>query len=176
MAKALDATGQYRVLHRLVPKARYSEPDGAEMRRGLYIDLETTGLDAARDEIIEIAMVPLSYGLDGRIFDVGEPFQALRQPSKPIPPEITALTGIDDAMVAGKTVHPAAVGTFASSSALVIAHNASFDRKFAERLCEVFKTKAWACSMSQVDWLASGFQGTRLPYGSIPGSSFSLNR
>ncbi len=52
----------------------------------------------------------------------------------------------------------------ASSSALVIAHNASFDRKFAERLCEVFKTKAWACSMSQVDWLASGFQGTRLSY------------
>ena len=164
MAKALDATGQYRVLRRLVPKTRYSEPDGKEIRRGLYIDLETTGLDAARDEIIEIAMVPFDYGLDGRIFDVGEPFQALRQPSAPIPPEITALTGIDDAMVAGKTVDPAAVGTFAAPSALVIAHNASFDRKFAERLCEVFTTKAWACSMSQVDWQASGFQGTRLPY------------
>lgn len=164
MAKALDATGHYRVLRRLVPKARYSEPDGTEVRRGLYMDLETTGLDAARDEIIEIAMVPFNYGLDGRIFDVGEPFQALRQPSKPIPPEITALTGIDDAMVAGKTVDQAAVATFAGPSALVIAHNASFDRKFAERLCDVFKTKAWACSMSQVDWLASGFQGTRLPY------------
>lgn len=67
-------------------------------------------------------------------------------------------------MVAGTTVDQAAVGTFAAPSALVIAHNASFDRKFAERLCEVFKTKAWACSMSQIDWLASGFQGTRLPH------------
>ena len=62
MAKALDATGQYRVLRRLVPKTRYSEPDGKEIRRGLYIDLETTGLAAARDEIIEIAMVPFDYG------------------------------------------------------------------------------------------------------------------
>lgn len=73
MAETLNATGNYRVLRRLAPLSRYSDPNGGETRRGLYIDLETTGLDAHRDEIIEIAMVPFSYGLDGRIFDVGEP-------------------------------------------------------------------------------------------------------
>ena len=164
MAEALAATGNYRVLRRLSPRARYADPGGAEVRRGLYIDLETTGLDASRDEIIEIAMVPFTYGTDGRIFEVSEPFQAFRQPAGPIPPEITALTGIDDAMVAGRSIDPAEVATFAGSAALVIAHNAAFDRKFAERFSDVFETKAWACSMSQIDWQSAGFEGTKLSY------------
>lgn len=164
MANALDATGEYRVLRRLILGTRFATPDGTETRKGLYIDLETTGLDATRDEIIEIAMVPFSYSLDGRIFDVGQPFQAFRQPSKPIPAEITALTGISDAMVAGKTIDPAEVTSFAAPAALVVAHHAAFDRKFAERFSDVFKTKAWACSMSQIDWQAAGFEGTKLAY------------
>jgi DNA polymerase-3 subunit epsilon len=109
-------------------------------------------------------MVPFTYATDGRIFDVGEPFQALRQPSTPIPPKITALTGIDDAMVAGKTIDPAKVAAFAAPAVLVIAHNAAFDRKFAERFSDVFNTKAWACSMSQIDWQAAGLEGTKLAY------------
>jgi len=164
LANVLNATGDYRVLRRLVPKVHFANPDGAESRNGLYIDLETTGLDSTRDEIIEIAMVPFRYGLDGRVFDVGEPFQAFRQPSKPIPPEITALTGINDGMVAGKAIDTAEVATFAAPAALVLAHHAAFDRKFAERFSDVFKTKAWACSMSQIDWQAAGFEGTKLAY------------
>ena len=164
MAKALNAAPDYRVLRRLSLSKRYNVPDGGEVRRGLFIDFETTGLDYTRHEIIEIAMVPFNYAPDGRIFDVGEAFQALRQPAAPIPAEITALTGIDDAMVFGKTIDPAVVATFASSAALVIAHNAAFDRKFAERFSDIFKTKAWACSMSQIDWQTAGFEGTKLAY------------
>jgi DNA polymerase III subunit epsilon len=164
MANALSASPDYRVLRRLSPRTRCSSPDGAEIRRGLCIDLETTGLDHTRDEIIEIAMVPFTYAVDGRIFDIGEPFQAFRQPSNPIPTAITALTGIDDAMVAGKTIDPSDVAAFAAPAALVVAHHAAFDRKFSERFSDVFKTKAWACSMSQVDWQAAGFEGTKLTY------------
>ena len=109
-------------------------------------------------------MVPFSYSKDGRIFEIGDAFQGLRQPSMPIPPEITKLTGIDDAMVEGKTIDPAEVASFAGPAALIIAHNAAFDRKFAERFCDVFTTKAWACSMSQVDWAEEGFEGAKLGY------------
>ena len=35
-------------------------------------------------------MVPFRYGLDGRVFELGEPFQGLREPSKPIPTQITS--------------------------------------------------------------------------------------
>ena len=62
------------------------------------------------------------------------------------------------------TVAPAEVAAFAGPAALVIAHNAGFDRRFAERLSDVFTTKAWACSMSQIDWAAEGFEGTKLHY------------
>ncbi|WP_018113012.1 exonuclease domain-containing protein [Caulobacter sp. UNC279MFTsu5.1] len=61
-------------------------------------DVETTGLDWRQDEIIELAMVPFRYGVDGRIYEVGKAFHGFRQPTRPIPPEITALTGIDDAI------------------------------------------------------------------------------
>ena len=56
------------------------------------------------------------------------------------------------------------VHTFAAPAHLVIAHNAAFDRKFLELFCEVFTTQAWACSMSQVDWAAEGYEGTKLGY------------
>ena len=117
-----------------------------------------------RDEIIELAMVPFTYGLDGEIYSLGEPFQQLRQPSKSIPPEVTAITGIDDAMVAGRVIDPDEVRHFAAPASLVVAHNAAFDRRFLERFCETFNTMPWACSMSEIDWAAEGYEGTKLAY------------
>jgi DNA polymerase-3 subunit epsilon len=164
MAVRLEASGAYRVLRRLAPRAPVTPPADVVTRRGLFVDVETTGLDPVRDEIIELAMVPFTYGLDGQVYSVGEAFQQLRQPSRPIPPAITAITSIDDAMVAGQTIDRDAVGRFAAPAQLVVAHNAGFDRKFLERYCETFNTKAWACSMSQVDWVAEGFEGAKLAY------------
>jgi DNA polymerase-3 subunit epsilon len=164
MAQALERSGGFRVLRRLTPLVHREPPPRVQTRLGLLVDTETTGLDAARDEIIELAMVPFTYGVDGEIYQVGEAFQQLRQPAKPIPPEITAITGIDDAMVDGRTIDPRAVATFAAPAALVIAHNAAFDRKFLERYSEVFNSKPWACSMSEVDWAAEGYEGFKLAY------------
>lgn len=162
MAAMLQASGQYRVLRRLAPREPVEIPQGAVTRTGLFVDVETTGLDWRRDEIIELAMVPFVYGMDGKIYEVGEPFHGLRQPAEPISPEITLLTGIDDAMVSGKTIDPGAVAAAAAAADLIIAHNAAFDRRFLERFCEAFRTKPWACSMSQIDWSAEGHEGTKL--------------
>ena len=74
------------------------------------------------------------------------------------------MSGIDDVMVAGQTLDPAEVASFAASAALVIAHNASFDRRFLERFSETFSTKPWACSMSQIDWAEEGREGVKLAY------------
>jgi DNA polymerase-3 subunit epsilon len=164
MAAKLEAAGTYRVLRKLAPRPSREPPAGTRMRQGLFVDTETTGLDPARDEIIELAMIPFTYGLDGEVYAVGEAFQQLREPSKPIPPEITAITGIDDAMVAGHRIDPEEVAHFAAPARLVVAHNAAFDRKFLERLCETFTTKPWACSMSQINWAAEGYEGAKLAY------------
>jgi DNA polymerase-3 subunit epsilon len=164
MAAALEASGDYRVLRRLTPRSTVTAEAGDIVRQGLFVDVETTGLDPARDEIIELAMVPFTYTQSGRLLTVGEPFQAFRQPKSPIPPEITALTGIDDAMVAGATIDPSKVAAFAAAASFVVAHNAAFDRRFLERLCKVFTTKAWGCSMTQIDWGAEGYEGVKLGY------------
>jgi DNA polymerase-3 subunit epsilon len=47
---------------------------------------------------------------------------------------------------------------------IVIAHNAGFDRKFAERYWPVFERKAWGCSATEVEWRQHGFEGSRLGY------------
>lgn len=50
------------------------------------------------------------------------------------------------------------------SADLVIAHNAGFDRPFCEAFSPIFCNKAWACSVSEVDWSARGFEGSKLGY------------
>lgn len=164
LADRLVATGLYRVQRKLGPRKILGSADGTPTRLGLMIDVETTGLDPEKDEVIELAMVPFTYGIDGRIFEIHSSYQSFNEPSEPISPAITAITGITDALVAGHRIDADEVATFASAAALVIAHNAAFDRRFAERLSAVFETKPWACSMSQVDWGGEGHEGTKLAY------------
>lgn len=162
MATALQASGQYRVLRKLPPRATFAPAEGAPTRLGLFIDVETTGLDTARDEVIELAMVPFTYGLDGRIFEILPPYESFAEPRKPVPPEITRITGITDAMVEGQSLDMPAIEAMVSGSALIVAHNAGFDRRFAERISAAFESKPWACSMSQFDWAGEGRDGVKL--------------
>ena len=60
------------------------------------LDVETTGLDTANDEIIELAMVKFAYLPDDRIARITDVFSSFNEPQDPIPAEITDLTGIAD--------------------------------------------------------------------------------
>jgi DNA polymerase-3 subunit epsilon len=164
MAAQLEASGRYRLLRRFETCTLHTDFDPQTLKRGVYLDTETTGTDSRRDEIIELAMIPFDYDPEGRLCAVGQPFVALNQPTHPIPAEITRITGITDDMVAGHAIDPAQVAAFIAEAVIIIAHHAAFDRPFAERLTEAFKLKGWACSMSQVDWKAHGFEGTKLSY------------
>lgn len=164
MARALEASGRYRVLRRLDAPRLAQGAGVGQLRQGIVLDLETTGLDPAKDEIIEFGMVPFTYDAGGRIVAVGEPFSRLRQPSRPIPPEVSKLTGLTDAMVEGHVIDPAEVETFIADAALVIAHNAAFDRRFAEAFCPGFALKPWACSFSQIDWKGAGLESGKLAF------------
>lgn len=164
MIAALEATGDFRVLRKVSPRRVINTPDGTPVKRALFVDVETTGLAPEKDEIIELAMVPFTYGMDGQIFEVEEPFQGFQEPGQPISAEITKITGIDQSMVAGHHLDHGTVEAMVSNADIVIAHNAAFDRKFLERLTQAFVTKPWGCSATQVDWKAEGFEGTRLGY------------
>jgi len=164
MAAQLEASGRYRLLRRFETCTLHRDFDPASLKRGVYLDTETTGTDIRRDETIELAMIPFDYDPEGHLCAVGQPFVALNQPSNPIPAEITRITGITDAMVEGQAIDPEQVAAFIAEAVIIVAHNAAFDRPFAERTTEAFKQKGWACSMSQVDWKSHGFEGTKLSY------------
>lgn len=164
LAVRLSESDDYRVLRRLKSRDLFRDDDGTSKRIGLILDVETTGLDPACDEIIELAMLKFEYGSDGTIFRVLDQFDHLHEPGVVIPIEITKLTGITPEMVAGKKIAPEEVEHFAGPAVVVIAHNAGFDRRFVERAFPVFNTKSWACSQNQVDWQREGFDGSKLGY------------
>jgi DNA polymerase-3 subunit epsilon len=164
MAETLGKSPDYRVLRRLVPRTEFASCEGQPTKTGIMLDVETTGLDGARDEVIELAMVKFTYLPDDRIAQITDVFSSFNEPQNPIPAEITDLTGITDEMVLGHRIDPNAVATFVEDAGIVIAHNANFDRKFAERYWPLFERKAWACSATEVEWRKLGFDGSRLGY------------
>lgn len=98
----------------------------------VVVDLETTGGSPESCEITEIGAVKVRGGAV-----LGE-FQSLVRPSAGIPPFISVLTGITDAMVASappvSTVLPAFLDF--SRGAVLVAHNAPFDVGFLRRNAE----------------------------------------
>jgi len=162
MASALEASGQYRVLRRLEVEPFDTQATGT--RQGVFLDVETTGLDHRQHEVIELALAPFSYTQEGEITAISEPITRLRQPSRPIPPEITAMTGLTDADVVGQAIDPVEIAAIIEPAAIILAHNAGFDRPFAERAWPCFSVKPWGCSMSEVPWAEEGFDGLKLSY------------
>ncbi|HKE98591.1 MAG TPA: DEDD exonuclease domain-containing protein [Actinomycetes bacterium] len=92
------------------------------------IDLETTGGSPSDDRITEVGVVKVRGG------EVTGTFQTLVRPDVPIPPMISALTGITDGMVATaepiETVLPCLVEFL--GGAVMVAHNAAFDLRFVQ--------------------------------------------
>jgi DNA polymerase-3 subunit epsilon len=164
LASHLEATGNYRVIRRLVPRAVTPPPIGCTDKIGVVLDFETTGLDPAKDEIIEVAMVKFRYSANDEITGVSGVFQSYNEPSILIPTLVTELTGITHDMVGGHRIDMAAMEEFVAGANVVIAHNAGFDRKFAERLSSIFEHKHWCCTQTEIDWRKHGFGGAKLGY------------
>jgi DNA polymerase-3 subunit epsilon len=164
----LQASKDYRVLRRFAPRTAYALEAwnlGAPpvTRLGLYVDVEATGLDTEADEIIELGAVPFTYDPNtGVVFDVRASLSFLEEPRRAISPAITELTGITQEMVAGKSIDEAAVTAVASGAAIVIAHNANYDRRMLERRLPIFAELPWACSQREIPWKKFGVHGGAL--------------
>ena len=164
LARRLEATGGYKILRRLVPRTPTPAPALYTGKIGIILDFETTGLDPAKDEIIEVAMVKFRYSEMDEVTGVSGIFQSFNEPSISIPTLVTDLTGITFEMVAGHRIDRAALDAFVADANIVIAHNAAFDRKFAERLLPIFEHKHWACTQTEIDWRKYGFGSAKLGY------------
>ncbi len=165
MARVLEAHPDYRVLRRLQPTLDFGRKAVGDVVRVAVLDTETTGLDASKERIIELALVlvdvDVATGLPVRVRAV---YDELEDPGKPIPPEAGRITGITDDMVAGKRLDDARVTSLMQGVHLVIAHNARFDRAFAEQRLPLFAQVPWACSLADIDWSAQGRGSAKLEF------------
>jgi DNA polymerase-3 subunit epsilon len=92
----------------------------------VFVDLETTGGNAAYDRITEVGIVRIKNG------ELIDEWSSLVNPERPIPPYIEAFTGISDPMVAGapRFAEVAAQVREKLQGAVFVAHNARFDYSF----------------------------------------------
>lgn len=112
------------VVAALLPCARHAH--GAEPSVFVSFDLETTGLHAEKDRVVEIGLVAFTHT------NVLAVTNWLIHPGMPIPPEARKIHGITDDMVADSPrfadVYPFFTNLVAGRA--LLAHNAAFDARF----------------------------------------------
>jgi DNA polymerase-3 subunit epsilon len=163
MARLLEAHPDYRLQRRLLPRLQWPVQASASVTRVVVLDTETTGLDSSKDAIIELAL--LCVDIDNATgLPVGEVqvYDGLEDPGRPIPKEVVALTGLTDDDVRGQKIDEARVLELLKDADLVIAHNAGFDRPFAEQRMRRFAELPWGCSFADIDWKAQGRSSAKL--------------
>lgn len=95
----------------------------------VVLDTETTGLNPSSCSLLEIAAIRMRGG------ETVGTFQTFVDPGRAIPAEITELTGITQADIAGAPTPREAVEALAelAGNCNLVAHNASFDQQFIMR-------------------------------------------
>ena len=123
---SLESTGNYKVLCKYEKPKYYHQDDDLEKIKGVFIDVETTGLSHETDKILEIALVPFEFSKDGRIFKLFDGYSGLEDPEAALSQKIIALTGITNEMLNGKSFDEDKIKNIVDSSKLIIAHNEIF--------------------------------------------------
>jgi len=92
------------------------------------LDIETTGLDYEKEEIIEFGAVRFVNG------EIQDQLTFLIKPTKPIPPQISRITGISDKDVNGAPAFSEVIEEILKfiGTVPIIVHNVNFDLPFLE--------------------------------------------
>jgi DNA polymerase III subunit epsilon len=131
---------------------------------GIIVDIETTGLDAKNDEIIEVGV--LEFCIDEQQNPtITSMYCGLEDPQRELEPEISALTGISNQVVKNQKINWPLVRAYFERASVVIAHNAEFDASFLTKRQELQgASNHWACSIKHIDWSKRGFKSQKLVY------------
>jgi DNA polymerase III epsilon subunit-like protein len=115
-----------------------------ERRTFFVVDCETTGLDASKDDLVEVAAVKF---VDGHPTDK---FESLANPGVPIPPKASAAHFLTKRDLLGAPDPDEVLEQLATfietededDDAIIVAHNADFDRGFLTSIAD----RDWICT------------------------------
>jgi len=128
-----------------------------------FLDVETTGLSAKTEEVVELAVCLFDFRRDsGEIIQVVDIYTGLREPGVPISAAAARVHGLRMEDLCGKRLDHGRVENLIQSADFIVAHNARFDRSFVAKLIPLSQRKQWLCSMSGVDWYGKGFSSRGL--------------
>ena len=155
-----------RILHRITPLKDWAAPANAGWphMKIAVLDLETTGLDPQYDDIIELSIATTDIDDQGQIIAIEGLRSGLQQPSRPIAPDISAITGITDEMVTGERIGPNAVAEHLARVDACLSFNVQFDRRHLEQLVPEVGSMPWICAAADVPWRTLGFDGRAQGY------------
>jgi DNA polymerase-3 subunit epsilon len=126
------------------------------------VDVETTGFGQT-DEVVEIGLVLFAFERrSGQVLEIVDEYAGLREPDCAMHPGALGVHGLTSDHLQGMRLDVVRVEDILLRTEFLIAHNASFDRRFVVPLFPIAGMKPWYCSMSGVDWKAKGFQSRGL--------------
>lgn len=132
--------------------------EGGEYRRICVLDTETNGLNLSRHQIIELCGAVVAVDEAGRVVAVECVMTGLVDPGQPLSKEISELTGLYDADVAGRSICREQLAALLEHCGGAVAFNSQFDRPFIEKHIGRHVPVPWGCTMADVPWRQLGFE------------------
>jgi len=151
---------EFKRLEKIYPflsRAR-EEFHGLEKEKYCIVDIETTGLDYTKSEIIEIAGIKIE---NKEIKDI---FNLLVSPNSTISKEIENLTGISNDMVEGQQKIEEVGPKFLSfiEGTILVAHNSEFDIPFLKHHTKNKFTNQVVCTLKASRFLLPNLKNHKL--------------
>ena len=164
----LNSSNNHKILKR-VPEEIIEKKSSQKSFKAAFIDLETTGLDPKKNEIIEVGTLIASFTNEDGFININYSNNQLQEPKIPISEEITKITGITNEDVKGKKIDWNSLKKDLETVDLIICHNAYFDRNFMELQTPEFfqdliKSKPFGCSANSINWRELGYESAKLEY------------
>ena len=146
------------------PELKYiSGPVDPTWGKAAFIDVETTGLNPAHEEIIELAITLFAFNREScKIIGIIDEYIGLREPSCPISRGAYVVHRISNQAVQGKILDQVKIESLISQADYLIAHNAGFDKGFVGKMFPIALSKPWYCSMNGIKWYQKGFSSKAL--------------
>lgn len=151
-------------LTRLVEMHTDKHPDHPADYRFIIFDIETSGLDFRKHQVIEVfaRLFRVELAENHNLIRAGSFIHQMSQPFEPLTEEIVRLTGLTDEMLEGKQFELEELQKFFDQAEFAVAHNAQFDKSFLEKLG--IRLPKVVCSMNDIPWEEYGYTGRKLDY------------